>query len=72
MGDSRGWAAFLLVLACPCCALELSARGVAHRVLVRCQKDGAFANRALSAALSATQLAPRDARLTTEITYGVL
>ena len=64
----------LLLLVCTplSSALELSARGVAHSVLVRCAKDGAFADCALSSTLTKAQLAPRDARLATEITYGVL
>ena len=62
----------LLVCARLSGALELSARGVAHSVLVRCATDGAFADRALSSTLSKAALEPRDARLATEITYGVL
>ena len=62
----------LLVCARLSSALELSARGVAHSVLLRCAKDGAFADRALSSTLSKAALEPRDARLATEITYGVL
>ena len=62
----------LLVCARLSSALELSARGVAHTVLVRCATDGAFADRALSSTLSKAALEPRDARLATEITYGVL
>ena len=62
----------LLVCARLSGALELSARGVAHSVLVRCATDGAFADRSLSSTLSKAALEPRDARLATEITYGVL
>ena len=50
----------------------VTARTVAHSVLLRCQKSGAFADRALAAALDQAQLPSRDARLATELTYGVL
>ena len=64
----------LTVLVAPAATLNLdvTARSVAHNVLVRCARDGAFADRALSSALNSAQLSPRDARLATEITYGVL
>lgn len=51
----------------------LDARRIALEVLVRVEKGGAFANRALDAALSeAGRLDPRDVALATELTYGTL
>jgi 16S rRNA (cytosine967-C5)-methyltransferase len=50
-----------------------SARSVAARVLVRVEKDRAFAAAALDAELGrAVQLDPRDRALATELVYGVL
>lgn len=49
------------------------ARRIAHSVLVRVEQGGAFANRALDAALmEAGVLDPRDVGLATELTYGTL
>lgn len=51
----------------------LDARRIAHLVLVRVEKGGAFANRALDAALEeAGRLDPRDVALATELAYGTL
>jgi 16S rRNA (cytosine967-C5)-methyltransferase len=51
----------------------LDARRIAHRVLVRVEQDGAFANRALDAAISeAGTMDPRDTALATELVYGTL
>lgn len=51
----------------------LDARRIAHKVLVRVEQGGAFANRALDAALSeAGVLDPRDVALATELAYGTL
>jgi 16S rRNA (cytosine967-C5)-methyltransferase len=51
----------------------LEARRIAHSVLVRVEKGGAFANRALDSALSeAGRLDPRDIALATELSYGTL
>jgi len=50
-----------------------SSRGVAHRVLLRCARDGAFADRALSSAIEgAGGLSGGDRALATELVYGVL
>ena len=49
-----------------------SSRIVAHQVLLRCFKDGAFADRVLSSALDKAQLDGGDRGLTTELVYGVL
>jgi len=49
-----------------------SSRSVAHGVLLRCFKDDAFADRALSSALSKSSLAGADRALAAEIVYGVL
>jgi 16S rRNA (cytosine967-C5)-methyltransferase len=48
------------------------ARDVAARVLARVTRDGAFAAAALDAEIQRASLDPRDARLATELTYGVL
>ena len=49
------------------------ARRLAAEVLVRVEQGGAFANLALDAALrSAGRLEPREAALTTELTYGTI
>jgi 16S rRNA (cytosine967-C5)-methyltransferase len=51
----------------------LESRRIAHTVLVRVEQGGAFANRALDAALSeAGVLDPRDVSLATELAYGTL
>jgi 16S rRNA (cytosine967-C5)-methyltransferase len=51
----------------------LEARRIAHSVLVRVEKGGAFANRALDAAIAeAGRLDPRDVALATELVYGTL
>lgn len=51
----------------------LEARRIAHTVLVRVERGGAFANRALDATLrSSGRLDPRDVGLATELTYGTL
>ncbi len=51
----------------------LEPRRIARNVLVRVEQGGAFANRALDAALSeAGALDPRDVALATELTYGTL
>jgi 16S rRNA (cytosine967-C5)-methyltransferase len=53
--------------------LALTARALAADVLVRVEKDGAFASAALEAALSrSAQLSPRDRALATEMVYGTL
>ena len=48
-----------------------SARRVALDVLVRIDRDGAFANLALPAALEESDLSPRDRGFATELVYGV-
>ena len=51
----------------------LSARGLARAVLDRVERDGAYAGRALAAALDrAPTLSPEDRALATELVYGVL
>lgn len=51
----------------------LTARRIALTVLVRVERGGAFANRALDAELqSSGRLDPRDAALATELVYGTL
>jgi 16S rRNA (cytosine967-C5)-methyltransferase len=51
----------------------LSARSLARAVLERVETDGAYANRALSAALDrAAALSAEDRALATELVYGVL
>ena len=47
-------------------------RAIAHRVFVRIVEDGAYADRALDAALNQADIDSRDASLTTELVYGVL
>ena len=49
-----------------------TSRAVAHGVLLRCARDGAFADRALATALSGDTLARNDKSLATELVYGVL
>ncbi len=50
-----------------------SARGLARAVLERVERDGAYAGRALAAALDrARALSPEDRALCTELVYGVL
>ena len=46
-------------------------RRVALDVLVRIDRDGAYANLALPAALGSADLEPRDRRFVTELVYGV-
>jgi 16S rRNA (cytosine967-C5)-methyltransferase len=54
-------------------AQALSARGLARAVLERVERDGAYAGRALAAALDRAQaLSPEDRALATELVYGVL
>lgn len=51
----------------------LDARRIAHQVLVRVDKGGAFANRALDTAIEeAGRLDARDVALATELAYGTL
>lgn len=51
----------------------LEARRIAHTVLVRVERGGAFANRALDAAIrSSGKLDSRDVGLATELSYGTL
>ena len=51
----------------------MSARDLARGVLVRVERDGAFAGRALAAALDrAPEMTPADRGLATELVYGVL
>jgi len=50
-----------------------TARSVSAHILLRVEKDAAFASASLDAALERTvQLSPADRRLTTELVYGVL
>jgi transcription termination factor NusB len=49
-----------------------SSRHVAHSVLLRCAKGGAFADRTLRAALQRESLGPKDGGHATELVYGVL
>lgn len=51
---------------------EVDARGVAYAVLQRVDADGAFASRALDAAIARAGLDARDARLAAAIVYGTL
>lgn len=48
------------------------ARQVAAHVLLRVERDGAYANRALHAALERRRLDPRDRALATQLVYGTL
>jgi 16S rRNA (cytosine967-C5)-methyltransferase len=50
----------------------LSARQAALKALTRVEADDAFVNLALSEAICAKQMDPRDIGLATEITYGVI
>jgi len=51
----------------------VTARDLAREVLVRVERDGAFAGRALAAALDrAADMTPADRGLATELVYGVL
>jgi 16S rRNA (cytosine967-C5)-methyltransferase len=53
--------------------LPRTGRDLARQVLARVERDGAFANRALAAALDrAADLSPPDRALATELVYGVL
>jgi len=45
---------------------------VAHEVLLRVERDAAWAERALNAALSRSGMSPRDCALATELVYGTL
>jgi len=57
----------------PRAAPRVTARSIAFEVLCRVEDGGAFASRALDAALSqAGALDPREAGLATELTYGTL
>ena len=57
----------------PRAGAALTARSLARAVLERVEVGGAYANRALSAALDrATALGPEDRGLATELVYGVL
>jgi len=49
-----------------------TAREVALEVLLAVERDGAYANLALDAALTRHRLAPRDRALVTELVYGTL
>jgi 16S rRNA (cytosine967-C5)-methyltransferase len=49
-----------------------SSRSVAHEVLLRCARDGAFAGRVLDSALQRVDLSASDAGLATQLVYGVL
>ena len=51
---------------------QISARDVAALVLARVWRDGAYAAPTLDAELRRAGLEPRDGRLVTELTYGVL
>ncbi len=51
---------------------EADARVVALEALVRIERDGAYANLALPAALSRTDLSDRDRAFATELVYGTL
>ncbi|MEE8409131.1 MAG: 16S rRNA (cytosine(967)-C(5))-methyltransferase RsmB [Myxococcota bacterium] len=48
------------------------ARRLAHGVLLRVARDGAYADRALDVALSRARLSSRDRALATELVYGTL
>ena len=48
------------------------ARVLAHKVLVRVVREGAYADRALDAALGRARLSTRDRALSTELVYGTL
>jgi 16S rRNA (cytosine967-C5)-methyltransferase len=52
--------------------VEADARVVALEALVRIERDGAYANLALPAALSRTDLSDRDRAFATELVYGTL
>ena len=59
----------------PASSLESSAadaRAVALEALVRIERDGAYANLALPAALNRTDLSDRDRAFATELVYGTL
>lgn len=47
-------------------------RAVAHSVLLRCARNGAFAERALTGALGKASLSSADTALATTLVYGVL
>lgn len=50
----------------------VAARRVAQQVLVRIERDAAYGERALDAALRRVELDPRDRALATELVYGTL
>ncbi len=50
----------------------MTARSLAYDVLVRCERDGAYANLTLRHALDASGLADRDRAFATELVYGTL
>ncbi len=52
--------------------MAVSAREVALDILLRCEKDGGYANLALDAALSRTELSSADRGLVTELVFGVI
>lgn len=57
----------------PAAAAKLqSSRSIAHSVLIRCFRDGAFADRALDAALANADIDRQDAALVTDLVYGCL
>lgn len=70
----------MLLLLCfrACSGLAVSARrstssrNIAHEVLLRCARDGAFAGRVLDSALQKGDLSTVDAGLATQLVYGVL
>lgn len=56
----------------PATATGSQARRVAHHVLMRVARDGAFSDRALDVAFGRVQLSDADRALVTELVYGVL
>ena len=52
--------------------MAVSARKVALDILMRCEKDGGYANLALDAALSRAELSGADRGLVTELVFGVI
>lgn len=52
--------------------MAVSAREVALDILLRCEKDGGYANLALDAALSRSELSAVDRGLVTELVFGVI
>jgi 16S rRNA (cytosine967-C5)-methyltransferase len=47
-------------------------RSVAHSILIKVRRDGAWAERALSSAFTRSTLSPRDRSLVTDIVYGTI